>query len=347
MPLLSRRLAIVAVLALGAPPLARAEEGEWAGPPFDRAELALTEDTLPKGWSFLSESEAAEGAAKARAAVTAAREAAGVPETEVNVEVSGLRTGSGARATVALVDVHVEPKKLRDGLEALAKKDGLGFRELASPARLLLVWAPPAARDEVLAAHVRGSAVGLGRAAWDAVSDTERTDALAKAALSLEPGLGLPHLASGYSWSGRIEQDAEARERAIASLGYALAARVVPLTESERAIARGTLAGALLYRKTAEDDAKARDLLKEALATPGDIPKRGLLGWRYNLACAHARLKEVDPAFEHLTAVLEAHEESPIQGISHWRKDPDFESLKPDPRWGKLLESHPEKPESD
>ena len=60
----------------------------------------------------------------------------------------------------------------------------------------------------------------------------------------------------------------------------------------------------------------------------------------YNLACAHGRLKELDPAFERLNAALEANAKAPVGGID-FRNDKDFENLHGDPRWEGLTKKYP------
>jgi tetratricopeptide (TPR) repeat protein len=75
---------------------------------------------------------------------------------------------------------------------------------------------------------------------------------------------------------------------------------------------------------------KAKKLLTEALPKYED--KAGML---YNIACAEALLGEADEALGHLRESLEAH---PAYAESA-REDPDFESIRSDPRFAELVGS--------
>ena len=99
--------------------------------------------------------------------------------------------------------------------------------------------------------------------------------------------------------------------------------------------------GFIVYGWRSAADAKGRDALAAAVSKPGDLSKGRVAQFRYDLACAHARLGAKDEAFAHLEQTLEADRASPIVGIQHWREDPDFASLKEDPRWKALLEKFP------
>jgi tetratricopeptide (TPR) repeat protein len=76
------------------------------------------------------------------------------------------------------------------------------------------------------------------------------------------------------------------------------------------------------------DHAEAKRVLTEALERYDD---RGPLF--YNLACAEAQLGEIDAALEHLRAALEVRPSFAADA----REDHDFEPLRADPRFGRLV----------
>ena len=336
------RLAPLAALAvaLAAAPVARAE-GEDAE--HGRDLMALTSESLPSGWTLLPEdaAPATDGAKALVAAVAAASKEAAVPDTERELLVQALRTPAGP-ATVVLLDVFVDPAKLLAALRAAAEKGGFTVVEMASPARLALVAAPAEVREEVVAVQRRAAARQIAEAAIASLEsrDGERAADLAKTSLSFEPGAALPRLALGIAGSSGWTESEAARTKSIAEIEASLApAAAPPLSPRLRAVALRHLGAVLLYVKTPEADAKGRDALKRALEEPGakEVSKDETAGWRYDLACAHARLRELDPAFAALRAALVQDKESPLRGIAHWREDPDFTNLKADPRWAEIL----------
>jgi hypothetical protein len=339
------------VLASALAALAPAARADWENPPYGREQLQLTAEVLPSGWTLLAEdvAGATDGAKALRAAVAEAAKEVGLPDTEREILVQGVQGPTGATATVALVDVFVEPTKFLAALRAKGEKGGFAVRELASSARLAVVAAPAETREEVVGIQVRAAGRGLAKQAVMTLDDdVEVAGALAKASLTLEPGAALPRLVFGLSERG-IDNDESARTKAIAEIKAALSESATPPLEPKfRAIALGQLGGVLLYVKTAEADAEGRDTLKKAIDSPGakEVAKTEVAGWRYNLACAHGRLKELDPAFAALRAALEVDKETPMRGISHWRKDPDFDNIRTDPRWKDLLKDFGETDET-
>jgi hypothetical protein len=171
-----------------------------------------------------------------------------------------------------------------------------------------------------------------------------RAASLSKAALAVEPGTASARLVVAYLSRLEMTADSDAaswRRLADAFLAALDEKATIPASPREKAMARGDAGGALLMTKDAAADAQARDLLKKAVEDAALVGREEGLGFRYNLACAHGRLKEIDAAFEHVSPVLEEQAKRPMQGLAHWRVDPDFESLHADPRWAKLLEKYP------
>jgi hypothetical protein len=344
-----RSLVLLLGLALLAPVFSGAASAEeWQDPSFGRQDLAITEETLPRGWAFLPEAETAEAQKAVKALVTEAGTEAGLPATEADLLVQGFKSPAGATVTVAFVDVFVEPSKFAAALRPRAEKAGYVVRDMASPARLLLVSAPAEAREEFVALQVKASAKALGRQAFEAVaegSNAEQGELRAKAALALDPGVAVAHLVLGLVQIPQIEKDEAAREKAVAEFKAALDEKAaVPLDATERSLANAQYGLVLLYRKTPEADAEARDALKKSVTETGDLSKGQVAVARYNLACAHSRLKELDAAFTELKAVLEVNKTTPIRGISsHWRTDDkDLDNMRADPRWQELLKTYGE-----
>jgi hypothetical protein len=239
------------------------------------------------------------------------------------------------------VDLFVEPTKFLTAFRAKGEKAGFAVRELGSSARLAVVAAPAEVREEVVATQVRAAGRALATQAYSALdNDVETARALAKVSLVLEPGAALPRLVFGLAEMSAVDNDEGARTKAIAEIKASLSESATPPLEPKaRVVALGNLGGALLYVKTPEADAEGRDTLKKAVEDPAakELAKPVIAGYRYNLACAHGRLKELDAAFPALRAVLEVDKESALRGISHWRKDPDFDNIRADPRWKELL----------
>jgi hypothetical protein len=216
---------------------------------------------------------------------------------------------------------------------------------MASPARLLLVSGPKEKHAEVAAFHRTGSARLLATRAVVAVTEEQLPEHglnLAQASLALEPGGAAARLARALVLADEARQDASVRGKAVAELQAALAAQgTPPLDPTLRALGSGVLGSLLLVEKKPDADAKGRDALAAAVEKPGDLAKGRVAAFRYDLACAHARLGAKDEAFSHLRAVLEADRASPIAVIQHWREDPDFASLHEDPRWKAILDEFP------
>lgn len=76
-----------------------------------------------------------------------------------------------------------------------------------------------------------------------------------------------------------------------------------------------------LYERSLETDQKL------VAAEPGNPV------FRYNLACSHSVLGQVDRAFEALEKALELG----YRAFDEMRKDPDLENLRKDRRWSRLL----------
>jgi hypothetical protein len=327
---------------------------------FRGDDVVIRADDAPKGWTLLPDAADATpraGAEKEIAdAVGAALTAIEVTSKNVTLLPRSLTGPEGAAVTLAWVESFKSPKAVSAAVKEVATKKGWGFRELTAPSLLVIVAAPAGKNDEWVAVAVRVAAKRLGLRALDLGPEAAASADLARAALSLEKSNGPAHLALGLATKpGESGAEAKAWEPAIRELRAALATDLaIPLDAKALVVAQDSLGLALLEQKGGDDvNKEARDVLAKAWAGGQQLdPKHGggLLS-RYNLACAHARLKEIDAAFEHLTGLLEAIAKLPPSALSQlsdaWRADPDFEGLKSDPRWKALDAKYPASPHGD
>ncbi len=341
-------LASAAVLAVT--PAARADDKPAGGgaqeAPFRWDVVAVTPDDVPKGWTLLGDDAEPRPAVEKEMAdaVKAAAEADKYPIEEAAIHARSLKGAENAAITLTYVDLYKDAGKVPAALKEAAAKKGWGYREVISPTRMVLVAGNEADRDAWVALVGRISAKRLGAAALESM-DEEGKRTLAHAALSLEPGTASAHVALAQLAMPHEGAAAEEYKTAVDELHAALKDGVaIPLDKDAKPGATGLLGNLLLQTKGGDDvNKEARDRLKEAFdATKDSNPKRAV-EYRYNLACAHARLKDKDAAFEQLTGCLEFLKDSPARGLSDWwRKDTDFDSLHDDPRWKALDEKYPD-----
>jgi predicted esterase len=87
--------------------------------------------------------------------------------------------------------------------------------------------------------------------------------------------------------------------------------------------------------RIAKGDARAGTQLLDDLARRfGNDPDVFIV--HYNLACAHAREKELEPAFAELARSIELGYGTDPRQLENLRRDPDLEPLRADPRFEKL-----------
>ena len=312
-------------------------------PQFGAYDMAISQEGLPEGWKMQPAGAPSDDAKAINAEAKAATEAAKAKASPVERIAT---TADGKTVSLVLLDADEEGIAFAKEMETRAGAKGWTLVRLGTPWRLLVVAGPEPARKAAVDAQVRYAAKMLGVTASSAIEARRGTRALAYAlgAAAIDP-----KNATAQYILGRIALEAASREEggikfedAVPRLRAALDKEAhEPLTGEETFHARHFLGDALLQLKNADSDKEARDLYKTAMAASKDADRPSLLGLRYNLACAHARLKELDDAFTHLTAVLEEDKKETVPGIQHWPKDPDFENLKADPRWKTLLEKFP------
>jgi hypothetical protein len=255
-------------------------------------------------------------------------------------------TGPGGKsAAFALVDNESKPEPLSRALKAACQTKGLAFREMAAPTRWLVVAAPAEALDALVLAQVKWAAKGLALRAAEILKthDPQGCIAVSRAALSLDPKSADAHsVLVGPLWSlAYLKQPHDSFDPAIAEIKAALEPDAsYPLSEETALNLRGHM-GFLLLQTPGREAEAARIL--------DPVAKREDLGrehWNhlYNLACARARLGELDAAFAALVPVIEQVDKGGTFGVDGWREESDFERMHADPRWNALLERHPAPP---
>lgn len=327
-------------------------EDEVVQPDHSASDMALTAEALhgfaPEGATLVADDEKERPAAEKaiKDAIEALATEAKVAMSEITTEAKSLKLAEGKTATFVMVDVYTNPGSLRKGLEDKAKASGWAFREMASPVRLLVVEGPAEMLDKLVEMQVKVAGLRLAQTGMQRLQNhfAERAQSFAKTSLQFLPGLAFAHfvLALAAEPSGPPPYAPDAFDTTMAEFRLALDEKAeFPLRGPQRVLVKGSLGNMVLTKGGANEE--ARDLLKAALDEPAEgVARDTRLGWKYNLACAHGRLKELDPAFEQMKAVLEEDKKEKIEGISHWRKDPDFDNLHADPRWAELLAAFPE-----
>lgn len=363
-PLSARRwFVVLATLALPfafSPSLVRAEDDEPSDPMAGDPEaggnkvtsfaMVLEKDGLPEGWSLL-EGEAAGPDAKAlEDAVNAIAKDKGVATADdFSVLMRSVGGPEGVKAHYAFIDLGAPSQTFADALKAEGAKKSWAVRAMGTERHLLVTAAPEAVRAKTEGFATAFAGRMLTRRAMKSIeSDGRRALSHARIALQLDGKSAGAHFILGL-----IQMQLALRGKPIGDLEPAithLRASVVkdatnPLTKREAVIATGKLGQSILNK--GGPSVEARDLLKATVAGIAEMTaaeRTDAVGFRYDLACAHGRLKEVDEAFKVLTGVLEDDAKDPVPGISEiWReKDTDLSSLREDPRWKALLEKYPD-----
>lgn len=345
---------VVAAFALLCPvvvaPVVRAEDAaeEPAEAEHSQHDVRLSADGLPEGWKLVGSAEAAPDEAALKDAIV---ETAKAKPGQVHVLGASATSPDGKKAVFALVDLDAVLPASVAALKGAAEGKGWAVVGMGHATRWLVVAAPAELRAKAVEVQVAYATRMLGIRATSALGagNGARAVALARAILAMDPKHAVGNYVMGAAASGEAnELRMREADDAAAVLGKAIAymkAAVAKdatgtLTAGERAACLGELGLALLFTKKA--DAEARDYLKEAVAGTFDEPRSATVA-RYNLACAHGRLKELDEAFAALTASLEADAKAGDgAGITRiWRADEDLASLKQDPRWTELEKKFP------
>lgn len=345
---------VVAAFALLVPvavaPVVRAEDAaaEPAEAEHSQHDVRLSADGLPEGWKLVGSADAAPDEAALKDAILATSKA---KPALVHVLGASATSPDGKKAVFALVDLDASMPDAVAALKGAAEGKGWAVVGMGHATRWLVVAAPAEIRAKAVEIQVGYAARMLGIRATSAMGagNGPRAAALAGAILAMDPKQAVGHFVMGRLLSSEAAQtrerqgdDADALlAKSITHLKAAVSKEATgTLTAGERATCLGDLGLALLFTK--KSDAEARDVLKEAVAGTFDEPREGTIA-RYNLACAHGRLKELDAAFAALAASLEADTKAgDSAGIARiWRADEDLTSLKQDPRWADLEKKFP------
>lgn len=140
-------------------------------------------------------------------------------------------------------------------------------------------------------------------------------------------GLGVKH-AGVYNGLGNTRLNQKRWQEAIDLLTKAVE------LGARSSMTYGQIAWAQLNLNKNDDAVRSYQRAFEAGIPPGPNT-RGFA--YYNMACAYARLKDLDKAFEMLNKAVDEG----LAGRNTYERDPDLEALRPDPRFAKLLDRMP------
>jgi len=315
-------------------------------------QMALGSEGLPKDWKLLEGADAGPDAKALEEAVAAIAKDKGVSTSEdYHVETRSASAPDGSKVHFAYYDLGAPSTTFVDALKAEGAKKGWAVRALGTERHGLVTAGAEAVRAKGEAIAVAWAGRLLTLASNGALESMQGRRALgfARVALALDAKSAGAHFVVGLMAKSIALQPLQEKkpigdiDTAIAHLKASLDKDATnALSAHDTVIARGNLGQSVLNK--GGPSAEARDHLKEAVAKIADVTRDEGIGFRYDLACAHARLKELDDAFRVLTSVLEDDAKEPAQGIREiWRTaDEDLAPLRADERWKKLLEKFPE-----
>ena len=356
-------LPILALAVLSAPALAEdvpsAPPAEVASKPDPEVALYISESLLPgeketpEGWELLDEPHGA----PSEDALLALGERLGLDDEAFYVQLQSYKK-SGDVVTVAMLDVDEKVYALKASLAAKATAGGWHVSEMGHPGRILVLGGPTGAVDEMhgkIHEHViytlselamnrirgRGGRTDEGRAS--AIKYTTYTEALAPGSGTAQAVVGCVHWLKSHPKPPEKKHDRKEQDKAIAHFTKALDADAFPPKGSVRVFVAGQMGGIILtWKDRSKLDAAIR-ALEIAVEHERDAKQQSQrYGNRYNLACAYARAKRIDDAFEMLESCLKMLKNMPV---SAWRthhkhadeKDEDMKPLREDPRFSELM----------
>jgi tetratricopeptide (TPR) repeat protein len=317
-------------------------------PYFRAGDLALRPQAkLPEGWTAV-----AEGGAAAEKVGTGVREtltAAQVEPGRVSLFITQVKGPAGAEAALATVDTDPlltpgGPAPVATLLEAASAAQGWTVKAIGGPKCAFLYAGPAESREILTAAAMAWAAQGLAARAQRMTQSGDPLVGLStlKLGLALDAASGFANLLAGDILQGLGQQKRPHGDLAAAITHYDAALKgggLYPLQPQGMYHARNRKAVTLLLAGKAE---AAYAVYQELLADPVTEKHEERWGIVYNGACAASRVGKLDEAFKLLVSVLEQDAKETVDGISHWREDPDFSGMKADPRWKALLEKYPE-----
>lgn len=312
---------------------------------YSSLSIALAEGGLPDGWTMI-EPTAIEPDAEVLALTVRrlAADTAGADFESFQVVMRSVVVPGGAKAHYAYYDLGRPSPAFTAALAAAGVAKGFVTREMGTPRHGVAVSAPEAVRAKAteVAATFAVHLLAVAASSAQARGDGFRAIGLSRIALGIDGSLAPAHLIVGLGAKqiALLKNPKGDLGPAIEHLKASLAKGATkPLDARDTIVAKGNLGQAYLNQGLPSPE--ARDLLKEAVAGAAEINRGWGVAFRYDLACAHARLKELDEAFALLSGVLADIAKEPVEGIDEiWRKDVDFDHLRPDPRWTKLLDAY-------
>jgi hypothetical protein len=318
-------------------------------PDYGAYDMAIAEAGLPTGWKMVAVGTPnAEAAALSAEAKTVAESKQGKATT---VE-RAVTSPDGKTVALVLVDVDENATEVAKALEASATAKGWSFKALGTPWRVLLAAGPEDARKAAVEAQVTYAGHLLAVKA-DSAADVENWQTagkLAGGAVALDAKNAMAQNVLGMLIFGMSRQNLMGAtvEAALPHLRAAVDKDAHDALKGDKALRTKDLLGSVLLNMKGMEK-EARDVLKSGVAASKDAPRNVQLQLRYNLACAHSRLKELDEAFALLSGVLEENAKDHALDLQdgHWQKnDTDLENMRADPRWKGLLEKY-DKPAGD
>lgn len=372
-PLLPRLLACAAIVLLCAP-LARAEDEPAEPlvevPSYSVSDLAPGADERPASWRSATVAGAIPDSAPSVQRMFELAVTSSVDAERVNARCLPLLKGEGAslaKGVLVLVDVDEGPAAFRTALDAAATANGWRVRELGSPMRLGIVWGSPDAAATELADWQAALAVTkLSQLAFDRVVAAgqagDREEFQAATRLLDSAGGILPSAGIYHALKGRLVHR-QGTELALEHFRKALADGAPAPAPARWAVqAAFELGQMLLLRGSKDVEAEALTVLEKAVQWEAEAANPFMrFGNRYNLACAHARVGQVDKAFPHLEESLRFLQQAWLQernerGFSelaypqhyeHARTvDGDLAPLRSDARFAALMEKYAPTPPS-
>jgi tetratricopeptide (TPR) repeat protein len=344
---------ILALLGLGTAPRPAFSEDEASGAPgFGIEDIHSTLEETPKGWSSLTTARAIPAAAPTAGRMLALAKEAGVDTKNLHARARAFTKGEQVLAYVTLIALDAPPvEAFSAALASAAKEADWAVLELGSPLRLVLAWGGTPQDRSALLAWQRELAVrklldlGLERRR-QAAAEQDEVDFRAATALIEEAGALAPE-AGAYQALRGILTHRPGTEDAFPYFRKAISdATPIPARMAWRVFAAGELGLGLLVAGTPEGLTEAVTVL--LFAVRNEQPAAAAtarFGNRYNLACAYARLGDLDAAFAALEASLALGQaelgDDYAFHYAHCRdKDTDMAALRADARFTALLEKY-------
>ncbi len=312
-------------------------------PSYGAADLVLEEDGLEAPWEIVFDELPGTPGEALEPWVLDVAKACGVSEDDMLCEVRILKGPEDAAATILVAEIDGDPKTLVETLEARGKAQGYVVRALGHPSRVLVLAAPEAFRDKLLKLQTEYAVSSLTKQGWERFQQKSMVGAatFAKGARKMDPKAGAPMVLLGMVATNQGQFD-----EAIEAFRVGFGKGVTVPAEGRFAMRGYAHYGYACLEKKGEHFKEGREAFQKCveLESEGDPKEDPLFIQRYNLACAHARLKEVDQALMQLELSLEMGRKSgKITNLAGWVQqkvmtDEHFASLKDHPGFKAIVE---------